>query len=109
MSFALAACQSGWQIELISNDLTQGLITSSEVKFYLDQSDEPIELVPLGQLFYINGFSLIDEIKIISEKSEITSYVGMRLRLQQQFRFQEKSSLMACHFSRKKLLSTNPV
>ncbi len=75
MSFALAACQSGWQIELISNDLTQGLITSSEVKFYLDQSDEPIELVPLGQLFYINGFSLIDEIKIISEKSETTSYV----------------------------------
>jgi len=39
MSFALAACQSGWQIELISNDLTQGLITSSEVKFYLDQSE----------------------------------------------------------------------
>jgi len=74
-SLALCACQPGWQIEMTSNDQTIGMITAQDVKFYLDKSDEEMAAIPLGQLFYANGFSLIDEIELVFEELETTSYV----------------------------------
>ncbi|MEA3327188.1 MAG: alkaline phosphatase family protein, partial [Chloroflexota bacterium] len=74
-SFVLSACQPGWQIEITSNDQTKGLITAQDVKFYLDISEEEIETVPLGQLLYVNGFSLIDEITLISAELETKSFI----------------------------------
>ena len=74
-SLALSACQPGWQIKLISNDQTIGVVTALDVKFYLEKSDEDEAAIPLGQLFYANGFLLIDEIELVSEEMESTSYI----------------------------------
>jgi len=66
----LTACQTNWAINLTEGDNTVGSITRENVEFYIDHSDEEIKAVPLGQFFYANSYSLIDQIVVTSESSD---------------------------------------
>lgn len=70
-----SACTPAWQVEIISNDQTIGLIQREDVSHFINLSMEEIDRVPLGQLFYANGFMLIEEIQLITKGEEIASYV----------------------------------
>jgi len=75
ISLVLAACQPGWQIEVTTQGEVTSQITQEEVRFYLEKSEEEIEVVALGQLLYKNGFTLIDRINLSTESEEITSFI----------------------------------
>lgn len=75
LTFALTACQSNWQIPLSTNGQASGEIDRGEVAFYIEKSLEETESVPLGQLLYHNGFSLIDQIEFTSESGEPKTFV----------------------------------
>jgi hypothetical protein len=75
ISLVLAACQPGWQIEVTTQGKVTSQITQEEVRFYLEKSEEEIEVVALGQLLYKNGFTLIDRINLSTENEEIASFV----------------------------------
>ncbi len=62
LSSSLSACKPQWEIEVFSEGQQIGQITPTEVEFYIEKSTEEIEGVPLGQLFYDLGFTLIDEV-----------------------------------------------
>ena len=64
------ACQSQWAITLTEGDNPIGSITPENVEFYIENSDEEITTVPLGQFFFDNGYTLIDQIEITEENSD---------------------------------------
>ncbi len=62
LSLSLSACKPAWEISVISEGQQIGQITQTEIEFYIEKSTEEIEEVPLGQLFYDLGFTLIDNV-----------------------------------------------
>lgn len=68
----LAACQPGWQIAITEPSGEIGYIDRETVAFYIKMSVEPVESVPLGQLLYHHGISLIDQIQFSDKDGEIT-------------------------------------
>lgn len=69
-----SACQAGWSIPLTENGEAAGAITRENVEFYIEKSEEEIEVVPLGQLLYDNGYRLIDQIVLHSEGNEPATF-----------------------------------
>jgi len=73
--FGLAACQTkSWQIEVYTNGSPSGGFTQEEVGLYLDKIFDDASVVDLGQILYVQGFSLIDEITFSSEGSESATF-----------------------------------
>ena len=71
----LAACQTkSWLIEVYTNGSPSGGFTQEEVVFYLDKILDDDSVVDFGQILYVQGFSLIDEITISSEGSESATF-----------------------------------
>lgn len=75
LSLTLAACQPNWQIQVFSQGEAVGQITPDDVRFYIEKSEEEIEVVPLGQLLYDHGFTLIDEISLNGEDAPKRSFI----------------------------------
>lgn len=71
----LAACQPDWRIELTEQGQAAGTIKSTDVTFYIEASEEEVDGIPLGQMLYANGFSLVEEFRVISEDGEEFSFV----------------------------------
>jgi len=69
-TFFLTACQTSWEIELSTGDQANGKINQADVAFYVEKSLEETEIVPLGQLFFQNNFTLIDKIELTSASGE---------------------------------------
>ena len=62
LSTSLSACKPKWDIPVFSGEQQVGQITQTEVDFYIEKSTEDVEDVPLGQLFYDLGFTLIENV-----------------------------------------------
>ncbi len=69
-----SACQAGWSIPLTENGQVTGAITRENVEFYIEKSEEEIEVVPLGQFLYDNGYRLIDQIVLHSEGNDPVTF-----------------------------------
>jgi len=75
LTFSISACKGSWQISLITCDQNIGEIKQDDVDFYIEKSLEEIDSIPLGQLFYHNNFTLIDEIEIRTKSGEIHTFI----------------------------------
>jgi len=71
----ITACQSSWEIEFSTGDQARGEINQADVTFYIEKSLEESETLPLGQLLYHNGYSLIDQIDLISVSGESQNFI----------------------------------
>ncbi len=69
------ACQSNWSIAINENANAIGTITRENVDFYIENSDEEIEAVPLGQFLYDSGYKLIDQITLVSKDNDPVTYI----------------------------------
>jgi hypothetical protein len=81
-TFALSACQSNWPIKITKDDQTVGQINREDFAFYLEKLDEGTGTVPLGQMLYINGFTLINKITLIDKQGTETSFVWDEIALE---------------------------
>jgi hypothetical protein len=61
---SLSACAPRWEITLISSEEAPVSITYSDIKFYIDKSTEDLKAIPLGQMLYASGFTLVDRIAL---------------------------------------------
>jgi hypothetical protein len=60
----LSACAPRWEITLISSEEAPVSITNSDIKFYVDKSTEDLKAIPLGQVLYASGYTLVDRIAL---------------------------------------------
>jgi len=74
LSFLLASCQPAWEIIISSQGQDARSISAKDVTFYIEASQEKVDAIPLGQLLYANGFSLIEEVKVVTEGEESSSF-----------------------------------
>ncbi|MDY6846375.1 MAG: alkaline phosphatase family protein [Chloroflexota bacterium] len=70
----LTACKPAWEIEVIENDRSTGVINQESVSFYIDKYLEETSEVPLGQMLYDVGYTLIDEITFKSTNDSNRTY-----------------------------------
>ncbi len=82
LTFALSACQPHWQIEITEDSQTIGQFNHEDFAFYLEKLDEGTGTVPLGQMLYINGFSLIDEVTFVDKSGKEVSFVWDEIALE---------------------------
>lgn len=75
LSLSLSACQPKWEITVFSEGKQVGLITRTEVEFYIEKSSEDTQGVPLGQLLYNLGFTLIEDVAFSLDDEPQNSYV----------------------------------
>jgi len=81
LTISLSACQSNWQIELTKGGKTAGQFSYEDFSFYLERIDEGTGTVPLGQMLYIDGFTLIDEITLIDEETNSSTFIWDEIAL----------------------------
>ncbi len=81
LAISLSACQTNWQIELINGGKTVGQFSYEDFSFYLERIDEGTGTIPLGQMFYIKGFTLIDEITLIDKDVNNSTFVWNEIAL----------------------------
>ncbi len=81
LTISLSACQSNWQIELTKGGKTAGQFSYEDFSFYLERIDEGTGTIPLGQMLYIDGFTLIDEITLIDEEANSSTFVWDEIAL----------------------------
>lgn len=67
-------CTSRWEIAVNDSSGNLNTITKKSVGIHIDNSVEEVESIPLGQLLYASGFSLIDQIKITDQYGIDTIY-----------------------------------
>jgi hypothetical protein len=60
LAILLTACAPGWEIVLLSPEQSPQPISYEVVDFYLEKSTEEVSEIPLGQVLYDNGYTLID-------------------------------------------------
>jgi len=82
LSLSLSACRADWQIELTDDGETVGGFGYEDFSFYLEKSDEGIETIMLGQMLYINGFTLIDEIILIDKDGHKSHFIWDEIALE---------------------------
>lgn len=70
----LSACQSNWEIPVYSGDGTRNVIDQESVSFYIVKSQEEIDSIQLGQMFYDIGYTLIDEVSFLTENQLAVTY-----------------------------------
>ncbi|MFW5714370.1 MAG: alkaline phosphatase family protein [Brevefilum sp.] len=58
------ACSDNWEIDITSQGSTVQTFSSEQIDFYLDQSTGSISEIPLGQVLYDSGFSIVDTITL---------------------------------------------
>lgn len=75
LAFALSACGESWQIGLTTDDQKVGEINQDDVTFYIEKALEEVEVVSLGQLFYHNNFTLIDQIELTSKSGQSQTFI----------------------------------
>lgn len=72
--FLITTCAPGWEITLLSSEQSLQPISSEDVTFYLEKSTEEIDKIPLGQVLYAKGFTLIESIAFSKENGATEIY-----------------------------------
>jgi len=72
--FLIPACAPGWKITLLSSEQSPQPISYEVVNFYLEKSTEEASEIPLGQVLYANGYTLIDGITFTMEGGGTETY-----------------------------------
>ena len=72
----VTACAPNWEITLFGSGQSPQPITSEDVVFYLEKSTDELEVseIPLGQVLYAKGYTLIDEISFTQEAGGTETY-----------------------------------
>ena len=70
----LSSCQSTWAMDVLAEGQTIGTITGKDVAFHIEKSTEEVESVPLGQLLYDHGLTLINQISLSDESGSLATY-----------------------------------
>lgn len=70
-----SACQPSWHVMVTDQTGSIGEITYQDVKFYIDKSTEPADSVPLAQLLYHNGYTLVETISFMMPNGEEQAFV----------------------------------
>ncbi len=73
ISILATACQSGWEVELKTQNGLAGEITPDLVASYLDASENE-EGIPLAQVFYHYGLTLIEDITLYRGETMTATY-----------------------------------
>jgi hypothetical protein len=73
--FANSGCQSQWKIDILSTGTNIDSLTKNDITFYIDKSVEPIQTIPLGQLLYASGFTLVEDITLHHKDDQEATYV----------------------------------
>jgi len=84
LTVSLSACQANWQIELTKDGDAIGQITQDDFSFYLDKVDEEddeVGTISLGQFLYINGLTLVDQVTFIDKDGKETTFVWDEIAL----------------------------
>jgi len=84
LTVSLSACQANCQIELTKDGDAIGQITQDDFSFYLDKVDEEddeIGTISLGQFLYINGLTLVDQVTFIDKDGKETTFVWDEIAL----------------------------
>jgi len=82
LTFSISACQSNWQIEVTKNGESFGQFGYEDFSFYLEKLDEGTGTVPLSQMLYINGFTLIDKIVLVDKNDKESTFVWDEIALE---------------------------
>jgi len=72
---ALSGCQNQWQIAVLTNGKGVNTLSKNEVSFYIENSVEEIEVIPLGQMLFASGFTLVDEITLRCKDDEVRAFI----------------------------------
>lgn len=64
IGISLSGCQPTWQIDLSDQSSFSSQIRSEDVAFYIENSADVVDEVPLGQLFYHAGLLWIDQVSL---------------------------------------------
>ncbi len=81
-ALSLCACHPKWQIEITKDGDTIGQFNETDFSFYLEKSEEEANKIFLGQMLYINGFTLIDEITLIDKNSNKSTFLWDEIALE---------------------------
>jgi hypothetical protein len=84
LSFSISACQTNWQIVITKDGEKAGQFTSEDFSFYLEKLDEGTRTVPLGQMLYINGFTLINDITLVDHDDVKSTFIWDEIALETQ-------------------------
>jgi hypothetical protein len=66
----LTSCQSNWEIAVKEGERKTGSIDASSVSFYIEKSLDEVTEIPLGQMLYDVGYTLIKEISIVAKNGD---------------------------------------
>ncbi len=72
--FLITACAPGWEITLLSSEQSPQPISFEDVTFYLEKSSEELNSIPLGQILYAKGFTLIESIAFTTAEGATEIY-----------------------------------
>lgn len=75
LAVLLFACQPSWQLPVTDQSGVNSLITKQDVMFYREKSDETVDAVPLGQMLYHLGYTLIDEMTLEIHNGDTYSFI----------------------------------
>ncbi len=73
ISILSTACQPAWRVELMTHDGLAGEITPELVSVYLEAPRNE-DAIPLAQVLYHHGFTLIDSITLSAGETVISTY-----------------------------------
>lgn len=74
LAILFTSCAPKWEITLLSSEQSPQTITSDDVAYYLEKSTEEIEELPLGQVLYAKGYTLIGGISFTKEAGSTETY-----------------------------------
>jgi hypothetical protein len=72
--FSIAACQSGWQVDILKNGAPSGFISDDLVNFYIEEVDDESGAIQLAHILYHHGFTIIDEIEFLIDDETKQSF-----------------------------------
>ena len=74
--FLLSACKPAWEIEVFEDGRNNaGVINQESVEFYITNYQEETNEIPLGQMLYDVGYTLVDEITFKSDSDSSITYI----------------------------------
>ena len=74
LTILVTACSPSWEITLLSSEQSPQKICHQDVTFYLEKSVDAVSELPLGQVLYAKGFTLIDGISFTKESGGSETY-----------------------------------
>ena len=77
----LTACSTNWQIEVTKDGESIGNFNYDDYAIYLETSDDEDSIL-LGQMLYLHGFTLIDEVSLIDKDGIESTFIWEEIALE---------------------------